>query len=657
MKSGIDQAAVDPDVRPQDDLFAHVNGRWLATTQIPEDRAATAPSTCCARAPRSTCAPSSRRSPPAPRRRARSRPRSATCTRASWTRTRSRRSGVGPIADDLARVAAVADAGDVVAADGAFGRAGVLGLVIPFVNTDDRDPGRYVVYLEQAGLGLPDESYYREDAHADNRTAYVAHVGRMLALAGWPDPRGCRRPGHGPGDPAGRRALGQGDQPRPGEDLHPRRPRRPGRAGPGHRLGRATSRASAPARRPSTAVVVRQPDHVRSMAAAARGGAGRGVARLARLARRARAGALPVGRRRRGELRLLRPHPVRGARRCGSAGSAGSAWSRRRSARRSASCTSSGTSRRTPRSGWSSSSATSSRPSGAACPRCRGWAPTTRARGAGQARPVHPQDRLPGRAGATTPRSRSVADDLLGNVRRAVAFEVDRQLAKLGGPVDRDEWFMTPQTVNAYYNPRHERDRLPGGHPAAAVLRPRRRRRRQLRRHRRGHRARDRPRLRRPGLAVTTATGTLRDWWTDEDRAAFESPRRRAHRPVRRARAARRRPATRSTARSPSARTSATSAASPSRYSAYRIALGDEPAAEHRRATPATQRFFLGWAQVWRGLSRARPRRSGCSPSTRTARWTCAPTPPATSPSSTRRSGCGEGDGMWLAPEHRVRIF
>ena len=38
MRSGIDPAAVDPDVRPQDDLFAHVNGRWLATTRIPEDR-------------------------------------------------------------------------------------------------------------------------------------------------------------------------------------------------------------------------------------------------------------------------------------------------------------------------------------------------------------------------------------------------------------------------------------------------------------------------------------------------------------------------------------------------------------------------------------------------------------------------------------------
>ena len=44
-------------------------------------------------------------------------------------------------------------------------------------------------------------------------------------------------------------------------------------------------------------------------------------------------------------------------------------------------------------------------------------------------------------------------DDLLGNVAAASAFETDRQLAKIGSPVDRDEWFMLPQTVNAYYNP------------------------------------------------------------------------------------------------------------------------------------------------------------------------------------------------------------
>src|SRR5262249_46662400 len=43
-------------------------------------------------------------------------------------------------------------------------------------------------------------------------------------------------------------------------------------------------------------------------------------------------------------------------------------------------------------------------------------------------------------------------DDLGGKVRRAEAFELARNLAKLGKPVDRDEWRMTPQTVNAYYN-------------------------------------------------------------------------------------------------------------------------------------------------------------------------------------------------------------
>lgn len=49
-----------------------------------------------------------------------------------------------------------------------------------------------------------------------------------------------------------------------------------------------------------------------------------------------------------------------------------------------------------------------------------------------------------------------------------MAFEVDRQYAKLGGPVDRDEWFMTPQTVNAYYNPGLNEIVFP-----AAILQPR----------------------------------------------------------------------------------------------------------------------------------------------------------------------------------------
>ncbi len=58
-------------------------------------------------------------------------------------------------------------------------------------------------------------------------------------------------------------------------------------------------------------------------------------------------------------------------------------------------------------------------------------------------------------------------DDLAGNIRRATAFEVKRNLAKLGKPVDRDEWHMTPQTVNAYYNPGMNEIVFP-----AAILQP-----------------------------------------------------------------------------------------------------------------------------------------------------------------------------------------
>jgi predicted metalloendopeptidase len=58
-------------------------------------------------------------------------------------------------------------------------------------------------------------------------------------------------------------------------------------------------------------------------------------------------------------------------------------------------------------------------------------------------------------------------DDLVGNLRRAAAFEYQRQLSKLGKPIDRSEWFMTPQTVNAYYNPTMNEIVFP-----AAILQP-----------------------------------------------------------------------------------------------------------------------------------------------------------------------------------------
>jgi predicted metalloendopeptidase len=111
-------------------------------------------------------------------------------------------------------------------------------------------------------------------------------------------------------------------------------------------------------------------------------------------------------------------------------------------------------------------------------------------------------------------------DDLYGNYRRGHEIESDRELAKLGGPVDRDEWFMTPQTVNAYYNPGMNEIVFPaailqppffdaGADDAAnyggigAVIG-----------HEIGHGFDDQG-------AKYDGDGNLVDWWTDEDRTEF----------------------------------------------------------------------------------------------------------------------------------------
>src|SRR5690606_20972266 len=92
--------------------------------------------------------------------------------------------GTGPLRADLDLLTAALDKDALTRAMGALQLTGVGGAVGLFVDTDFNDPERYSAFLWQSGLGLPDESYYREDTHAETRTAYVAHVAAMLALSG-----------------------------------------------------------------------------------------------------------------------------------------------------------------------------------------------------------------------------------------------------------------------------------------------------------------------------------------------------------------------------------------------------------------------------------------------------------------------------------------
>jgi len=62
------------------------------------------------------------------------------------------------------------------------GGTGVGGGAGVYVDTDSKDSTRYLVHLSQSGLGLPDESYYRDEQHAEILAAYPQHIAAMFAL-------------------------------------------------------------------------------------------------------------------------------------------------------------------------------------------------------------------------------------------------------------------------------------------------------------------------------------------------------------------------------------------------------------------------------------------------------------------------------------------
>ncbi|MDT5014106.1 MAG: putative endopeptidase, partial [Mycobacterium sp.] len=90
--------------------------------------------------------------------------------------------GVQPLLDELAAIDGAASPDDLAAVLGALQRLGIGGGTGVYVDTDSKDSTRYLVHLNQSGLGLPDESYYRDEQHAEILAAYPAHIAAMFTL-------------------------------------------------------------------------------------------------------------------------------------------------------------------------------------------------------------------------------------------------------------------------------------------------------------------------------------------------------------------------------------------------------------------------------------------------------------------------------------------
>ncbi|WP_084125913.1 M13 family metallopeptidase [Demequina sp. NBRC 110054] len=175
-RSGIDTDEFSREVRPQDDFFRHVNGIWETEHVIPDDRSADG-SFYTLRDEAEKQVRKIIENAPADSQ--------IGALYASFMDVdRAADLGVAPLEEDLALIDAAGDHAELAHAMGSLERGGISGLVGYYVFADKADPDRNVVYMSQSGLGLPDEAYYREDAHAETREKYTAHVDRMSSLTG-----------------------------------------------------------------------------------------------------------------------------------------------------------------------------------------------------------------------------------------------------------------------------------------------------------------------------------------------------------------------------------------------------------------------------------------------------------------------------------------
>ncbi|MFJ5696782.1 M13 family metallopeptidase [Arthrobacter sp. NPDC093139] len=189
--SGIALSNIDHSVRPQDDLYQHVNGAWLKSTTIPDDRPLEGTFTALRdeaelavreiieeAAAKGEAASGIER-------------KIGDLYNSFMDEAAVEAKGMDPIRGRLDEVFATSSIGELIALAGRLFRADVSGLFYIYPAPDAGNPDRVLLYTGQGGLGLPDESYYREEKFAAIVEAYREYVGTMFGMAGIPDPAGA----------------------------------------------------------------------------------------------------------------------------------------------------------------------------------------------------------------------------------------------------------------------------------------------------------------------------------------------------------------------------------------------------------------------------------------------------------------------------------
>lgn len=181
-RSGLALDELSAEIRPQDDLFRHVNGAWLERTEIPEDKARWGSFHLIAeQAEKDVHAIVEEAQQAEPGTEAR---KIGDLYTSFMDTDRINGLGASPLTEQLAQVDEIGDIPSFLRVVGRLERDGVAGLVHLYIEPDPGNPQRYVPFVIQGGLSLPDESYYRLENFQATRIAFRAHVEAILELAG-----------------------------------------------------------------------------------------------------------------------------------------------------------------------------------------------------------------------------------------------------------------------------------------------------------------------------------------------------------------------------------------------------------------------------------------------------------------------------------------
>ena len=182
LTSGIDSASLDPLVRPQDDLFRHYNGAWVREYEMPADRS----SDGIFRKLHDEAEEQVRQIIETSRGVGEAQ-KIGDLYKSFMDTDAIKARGISPIIDDLAAIDGITNLKEFITVMARLEMRGIGGIFGAAIYPDAMDSNTNILYIGQGGLSLPDESYYREEQFASIRTAFLDHVAKMCALVGIAD--------------------------------------------------------------------------------------------------------------------------------------------------------------------------------------------------------------------------------------------------------------------------------------------------------------------------------------------------------------------------------------------------------------------------------------------------------------------------------------